>query len=78
MLNSMKSKSRECCSVAVVGAGMTGLPGIMARVANVLAEEDIDIYQITDSHHNISCIIAHEQQEQAIKGLHRAFRLGES
>lgn len=61
--------------VSVVGAGMHGVPGVMARVVNCLERENIPIYQTTDSHANISCLIREEQVAQAVRALHREFNL---
>ncbi|HHT72710.1 MAG TPA: aspartate kinase [Firmicutes bacterium] len=61
--------------VSVVGAGMHGVPGVMARVVNCLERENIPIYQTTDSHANISCLIKEEQLAQAVRALHREFNL---
>lgn len=61
--------------VSVVGAGMHGVPGVMARVVNCLERENIPIYQTTDSHANISCLIREEQIAQAVRALHREFNL---
>jgi aspartate kinase len=54
---------------------MHGVPGVMARVVNCLERENIPIYQTTDSHANISCLIKEEQLAQAVRALHREFNL---
>lgn len=64
--------------VSVVGAGMHGVPGVMARVVNCLERENISIYQTTDSHVNISCLVKEEQIAQAVQALHREFSLDRS
>ncbi|MGI6147832.1 MAG: aspartate kinase [Limnochordia bacterium] len=64
--------------VSVVGAGMHGVPGVMARVVNCLERENIPIFQTTDSHANISCLIREEQITQAVRALHREFNLDRS
>ncbi len=63
--------------VSVVGAGMTGRPGIMATIIEVLKRENISIYQSTDSHISIACLIKKEDEKRAINALHKAFRLEE-
>ena len=63
--------------VSVVGAGMTGVPGVMARVVEALAEEGVSIYQTTDSHTMISCLVEEEEQNEALCALHDYFELGD-
>ena len=61
--------------VSVVGAGMHGVPGVMARVVNCLEAEGIPIYQTTDSHANISCLVLEEHVPRAVQALYRGFQL---
>lgn len=66
----------DCAKVAVVGAAMTGMPGVMARVVEALQEKKIPILQSGDSYTNIWCLVKREQMEQAVKVLHDKFELG--
>jgi aspartate kinase len=61
--------------VSVVGAGMHGVPGVMARLTEALAGVGVSIYQSTDSHANISCLVREEEASLAIATLHEEFRL---
>ncbi|HPT83947.1 MAG TPA: ACT domain-containing protein, partial [Limnochordia bacterium] len=61
--------------VSVVGAGMHGVPGVMARVVNCLTAENIPIYQTSDSHANISCLVLEEHTPRAVQALYREFHL---
>lgn len=61
--------------VSVVGAGMHGVPGVMARVVNCLESEGIPIHQTTDSHANISCLVLEEHVLRAVQALYREFQL---
>lgn len=61
--------------VSAVGAGMHGVPGVMARVARALSEGGVPIYQTGDSHANISCLIRSEDVQKAVVALHRQFHL---
>lgn len=63
--------------VTLVGAGMHGVPGVMARVAESLAEADVNVLQVADSHTTISVLIAADQAERAVGALHEGFGLGE-
>lgn len=66
----------DCAKVAVVGAAMTGIPGVMARVVEALSENDIPILQSGDSYTNIWCLVKREHMEKAVKALHDKFELG--
>ena len=61
--------------VSIVGAGMRSNPGVAARVFAVLAEERINIDMISTSPIKISCVIAREHVERAVRALHGAFEL---
>jgi len=65
-----------CAKVSVVGAGMRGVPGVMAEVVEALADAGVRIYQTSDSHASISCLVMKEDILKATRGLHTAFGLG--
>ncbi|MBN1948310.1 MAG: aspartate kinase [Candidatus Cloacimonetes bacterium] len=67
--------STEFVMISVVGAGMTGLPGVMTRIVECLRKEGITIHQTTDSHHSISCLIRQPQEKPALLALHKEFDL---
>jgi aspartate kinase len=66
----------SCAKVSVVGAGMAGMPGVMASIVEALAQEDIPILQSADSHTTIWCLVERQYMEKAVRALHRAFQLG--
>jgi aspartate kinase len=61
--------------VTLVGSGMHGVPGVMARVAQCLLEAGIDVLQIADSHATISLLIDEEDLINTARVLHGAFGL---
>ncbi|EEG76794.1 aspartate kinase [Dethiobacter alkaliphilus] len=63
--------------VSVVGAGMRGIPGVMARVVSAMNKAQTDILQTADSHLNISCLIPENRVAAAVKALHLEFNLNE-
>lgn len=67
-----------CAKVSVVGAGMRGRPGVMATVAESLAGAGVTVLQSGDSHVTISCLVAAEQMEVAVRALHEGFGLGKN
>jgi aspartate kinase len=62
-----------CAKVAAVGAGMTGVPGVMASIVDALARENIPILQSSDSHTTIWVLVRQEDMERAVQALHREF-----
>ncbi|MFW5988448.1 MAG: aspartate kinase [bacterium] len=67
--------SEEFVKVSIVGGGMTGRPGVMAKLVNSLSKSGIEIHQTTDSHTTISCLISKESEELALNTLHSSFDL---
>lgn len=65
-----------CARVSVVGIGMRGVSGVMARVVQAMTEGGVEILQTSDSHLTITCLIDHSGLTRAINSLHRAFQLG--
>ncbi len=64
-------------AVSVVGSGMQNTPGYASRMFRVLADGNVNIDMITTSEIRISCIIKEEQAQEAVRLLHRGFRLDE-
>jgi aspartate kinase len=62
--------------VSLVGAGMRSHPGVAARMFRTLADESVNIRMISTSPIKISCMIAREEVERAVRALHTAFDLG--
>jgi len=67
----------KCAKVSAVGAGMAGVPGVMASIIEALVAEDIGILQTADSHSTIWCLVKQDEMEKAIRALHNYFALGE-
>ena len=63
--------------VTVVGSGMRGIPGVMARVVSALNRAHAEILQTADSHLNISCLVHEKDVTAAAKALHLEFGLSE-
>ena len=64
-------------SVSIVGSGMQNTPGYASRMFRILAEGSINIDMITTSEIRISCVIAEDQADEAVRHLHRGFQLDE-
>ena len=63
--------------VAIVGTGMRGVPGVMARMMKGLKEADIAVYHSTDSHINIACLVKQSAMSKALQALHDTFELAD-
>lgn len=68
--------TQELAKVSVVGAGMRGVPGVMAKVVKVLNSAGVEILQTADSHATISCLVRKEDTQKALCALHEGFDLG--
>lgn len=62
--------------VSIVGVGMRTHSGIAAKMFGTLAKEKINIEMISTSEIKISCVIAKNSGEQAVRAIHNAFGLG--
>ncbi len=73
--------ARECVSdsklgkVSIIGTGMQNTPGYAARMFATLSEHGINIQLITTSEIRITCIIEESMVGDAVRALHRAFKL---
>ena len=61
--------------ISIVGLGMQSHTGVAARMFETLRAEGINILMISTSEIRISCIIARDQMERAVRALHAAFHL---
>lgn len=61
--------------VSAVGAGMRGVPGVMAAIVEALTSAGIRIHQSADSHTSISCLVRSEDLSPAATALHDRFDL---
>jgi len=62
-----------CAKVSIVGAGMHGLRGVMARFSATLSEAGVEMLQTVDSHATISALVALGERDTALRALHREF-----
>jgi len=67
---------KDFSKISVVGSGMAGRPGVMAKIVKALNSKDITIYECTDSYTTISCLVKSIDENKAITALHKEFELG--
>ena len=61
--------------VSIVGAGIQNAPGYAARMFRALADVGVNIEAIATSEIRITCLIAEDGVEPALRSLHAAFEL---
>jgi aspartate kinase len=67
----------HCAKVSVVGAGITGVPGVASKIVTALSEQGIRILQSADSYTTIWVLVKQKDLAKAVNALHDAFRLDE-
>ncbi|PZN12059.1 MAG: aspartate kinase [Bacillota bacterium] len=63
--------------VSAVGAGMATRPGVASTMFGALAAAGINIEMISTSEISISCLVARDRVDDAVRAVHAAFHLGE-
>ncbi|MVO99101.1 aspartate kinase [Paenibacillus lutrae] len=64
-----------CAKVSVIGGGMNGVPGVMARIVESLTQQNIRILQSADSNTTIWILVHGEDMVGAVRALHNSFNL---
>ena len=64
--------------VSIVGTGIQSAPGFAARMFRCLFNSGINIEMISTSEIRLTCIIAEDKAEEALRALHEAFALEEA
>ena len=64
--------------IAVIGAGMRGVPGVAARVFSAVASRGVNIRAIMQgpSELSISFVVREEDATEAARAVHEVFRMG--
>ena len=65
----------KIAKISIVGAGMIDRPGIAATMFKTLADLGINIKMISTSEIKISCLVAEDEAQEAVKALHSVFHL---
>ncbi|WP_219836713.1 aspartate kinase [Paenibacillus sp. R14(2021)] len=66
-----------CAKISVIGGGMNGVPGIMARIVEALTEKGVPILQSADSNTTIWVLVRESYMVTALQALHAKFALHE-
>jgi aspartate kinase len=65
----------EMAKLSLIGAGMRSHPGVAALMFRTLADKGINLEMISTSPIKVSCVIAKDRVEEAVRALHDAFDL---
>lgn len=65
----------NCAKVALVGGGIADVPGVMANMAEALADNGVEVLQSADSHTTIWVLVKKEHMVAAVQSLHKKFQL---
>lgn len=68
----------NCAKVSVIGAGMSGVPGIASTIVGALTDQDIQILQSADSYTTIWVLIDEKDLFKAVNALHDVFQLNKN
>ncbi|MDD3225204.1 MAG: aspartate kinase [Clostridium sp.] len=74
-LNLKYTLENDCSKISLIGTGMSGKPGVMAKIVKTLKNEDIEVLQTADSNATIWCLIKTASSKRAMNSLHNAFVL---
>lgn len=66
---------KNCAKVSIVGAGITGVPGVASKIVTALSEIGIRILQSADSYTTIWVLVKQADLVKAVNALHDAFKL---
>jgi len=69
------SSDAKLGKVSIIGTGMQNSPGYAAQMFTTLFEQNINIHMISTSEIRITCIIEESRVRDAVRALHRAFKL---
>jgi len=69
----------DMCVIAVLGAGMKGMPGVAARIFSAVARKGINVSMIAQgsSELNVSFVVKEADGAEAVRAIHEEFRLQE-
>lgn len=65
----------HCAKVSAVGAGIAGVPGVMAKMVRALTDQGIQILQSADSHTTLWVLVKQDHLVEAVNALHQTFGL---
>ncbi|QDT15675.1 aspartate kinase [Alienimonas californiensis] len=68
----------DLAKISAVGAGMPDRPGVAAKMFRTLADIGCNVELVTTSEIKVSCLIARDRANEAIRAVHAAFELDQA
>jgi aspartate kinase len=67
----------DVCVVAVLGAGMKGMPGVASRIFSAVSKQGINVRMIAQgsSELNVSFVVKEKNGAETVKAIHKEFKL---
>jgi len=67
----------DVCVVAVLGAGMKGMPGVASRIFSAVAKKGINVRMIAQgsSELNVSFVVKEKNGDETVRAIHKEFNL---
>ena len=68
----------DVCVVAVLGAGMKGMPGVASKIFSAVAQKGINVRMIAQgsSELNVSFVVKEKDGAETVRAIHHEFKLG--
>ncbi|KYP79222.1 aspartate kinase [Ferroacidibacillus organovorans] len=70
-------QERGLSKISIVGAGMISNPGVAAQMFEALERAGVDVLMVSTSEIKVSCVIAQDYLDAAVRAVHDSFHLGE-
>jgi len=69
----------DVCVIAVLGAGMKGIPGVASRIFSAVAKEGINVRMIAQgsSELNVSFVVKEKNGANTVRAIHKEFKLND-
>lgn len=74
-LNLPTKVTRDCALVSILSSAMRDLPGVMARIAEALYEQGIELLETGDSHDSVMILVRGVDAEKVVNALRQKFGL---
>jgi len=70
----------DVCVVAVLGAGMKGMPGVASKIFSAVARKGINVRMIAQgsSELNVSFVVKENDGEETVRAIHKEFMLSKN
>ncbi len=74
-LNYPTQVTRDCAMVTVLSSAMRDLPGVMARIAEAIYEQEVDLLETGDSHDAVMLLVRRSEASKVAEALRKKFGL---